>query len=134
MDPSRLQGVTLLYDILSSLTWFMAYFDIMFETQSRNIAQISRYSSPLLLYWSLMFFKNNLVLLSWNNDDWWFQRHDTVDLTQFILFWIRYSLSGFLFLLGMKAPGLYHKPPHLVPADDDILRGTPTVRPILSVF
>ena len=108
------------------VAWFLAYFDTMIETQNRNIARLSHYSTPLLLFWGLVFIKNNLVLISWNSGEWWFQRKTSVEEAEFILFWLRYSFSALILLLGIKAPGLY-KPSYQLPVDDDYVPGTPTV-------
>ena len=126
MDSSRIQGVTIVCDTLMFVIWFLAYFDTMIETQDRNIARLSRYSTPLLLFWGLVFIKNNLVLISWNSDEWWFQRKTSVEQAEFILFWLRYSFSALIILLGMKAPGLY-KSSYQLSVDDDDVPGTPLI-------
>ena len=126
LESSRIQGVTLLGDILMCLTWFLAYFDTMIETQDRNVARLSHYSSFLLLFWGLMFVKNNLILISWNSNEWWFQRKTSVEEAEFILFWLKYSFSALILLLGMKAPGLY-KSSYQVSVDEGEVPGTPAV-------
>lgn len=133
IESSRLQGVTLFCDLLMFLVWFFAYFDIMIETQDRYIAKLSKYSTPLLLFWGLTFVKNNLVLISWNNSEWWFHRKTSVEEAEFILFWLRYSFSALILLLGMKAPGLY-KSSYEVSVDDDDVLGTPSVSCYFSSF
>jgi hypothetical protein len=126
MDSSRIQGVTIVADILMFIAWFLAYFETMIETQYRYIARLSHYSTPLLLFWGLMFIKNNLVLISWNGSEWWFQRKTSVEEAEFILFWLNYSFSALIIFLGMKAPGLYKANYRVLVGDDDV-PGTPSV-------
>lgn len=126
LQSSRIQGVTIVGDILLFIAWFLAYFDTMIETQDRYGARLSHYSSPLLLFWGLVFITNNLVLISWNSNEWWFQRTSSVEQAEFILFWLRYSFSALILLLGMKAPGLY-KSNYQVSVDDSEVPGSPTV-------
>ena len=133
MQSSRIQGVTIVGDILMFVAWFLAYFDTMIETQDRYIARLSHYSTPLLLFWGLMFVKNNLVLISWNNNEWWFQRKTSVEEAEFILFWLRYSFSALILLLGMKAPGLY-RPNYQVSVNDGDVPGTPSVSSFILVL
>jgi hypothetical protein len=130
MDSSRIQGVTIVGNMLMFVAWFLAYFDTMIETQDRYMARLSHYSTPLLLFWGLMFIKNNLVLISWNSSEWWFQRRTSVEEAEFISFWLRYSFSALILLLGMKAPGLY-KSSYELPVDDGDVIGTPAVSAVL---
>lgn len=127
MDPSRIQGVTIASDILVAITWFLAYFDAMLETQDRNIARLSRYSAALLLYWGFMFINNCLVLISWNSNEWWFKRKTSVEKAEFILFWLRFSCSTFILVLGMKAPGLFRSNYQVSVDEDGEVIGTPSV-------
>ena len=127
MQSSRIQGVTVVGDFLMFIAWFLAYFDTMLETRDRYIARLSYYSAPLLLFWGLMFVTNNLVLISWNSNEWWFQRKTSVEEAEFILFWLRYSFSALILILGIKAPGL-HKSNYQVRVDeDDDVPGTQSV-------
>ena len=133
MQPSRIQGVTILRDIVMFITWFLAYFDTMLETQDRHRARLSKYSTPLLLFWGLTFINNNLVLISWNSNDWWFHRKTSVEEAEFALFWLRYSFSALLLLLGMKAPGLYKSDNRVLVGNGDV-PGTPSVRTYLNLL
>ena len=133
MQSSRIQGVTVVGDILMFVAWFLAYFDTMLETQDRYIARLSYYSSPLLLFWGLMFIMNNLALVSWNSKEWWFQRNTSVEEAEFILFWLRYSFSAVILALGLKAPGLYKSNYQVRVGEDDDVPGTPSVSALKDV-
>ena len=119
LESSRIQGVTLLNDGLTFITWSLAYFIVMIETQNRYLAKISRYSLALLLFWTLIFINDNIILISWNSKQWWFSRDTATQNAEFVLFWLRYSFSGLLFLLGLKAPGLYKRSYTLLVEDSD---------------
>lgn len=123
MDSSRIQGVTIVKDALMFMAWLLAYFDIMVETQTRYHARLCRYSVVLLLFWGLVFVNNNIVLVSWNSKEWWFQRKTSVENAEFVLFWLRYSFSAIILFLGMKAPGLY-KPNYRFAVDENGLPET----------
>lgn len=127
MESSRIQGVTVIGDILMFIAWSLAYFDTMLETQDRYIARLSYYSAPLLLFWGLMFVMNSLVLVSWNSSEWWFQRKTSVEEAEFILFWLRYSFSALILILGIKAPGLYKSSYQVQVDEDGDVPGTPSV-------
>lgn len=127
MESSRIQGVTVIGDILMFIAWSLAYFDTMLETQDRYIARLSYYSAPLLLFWGLMFVMNSLVLVSWNSSEWWFQRKTSVEEAEFILFWLRYSFSALILILGIKAPGLYKSSYQVRVDEDGDVPGTPSV-------
>lgn len=127
MESSRIQGVTVVGDILMFIAWSLAYFDTMLETQDRYIARLSYYSAPLLLFWGLMFVMNSLVLVSWNSSEWWFQRKTSVEEAEFILFWLRYSFSALILILGIKAPGLYKSSYQVQVDEDGDVPGTPSV-------
>lgn len=99
----------------------------MLETQDRNIARLSRYSAALLLYWGFMFINNCLVLISWNSNEWWFKRKTSVEKAEFILFWLRFSCSTFILVLGMKAPGLFRSNYQVSVDEDGEVIGTPSV-------
>lgn len=126
IDSSRLQGVTVVKDALTFLTWFLAYFVLVVETQNRYHARISHYSTALLLYWGLAFIDSNLSLVSWNSQNWWFQRKTSVEKVEFVLFWGKYSFSALILFLGMKASGL-HKPTYQLSVDENGVTETANV-------
>ncbi|KGL77737.1 hypothetical protein N309_05890, partial [Tinamus guttatus] len=64
----------------------------------------------LLLFWALAFAAENLTLVCWRSPLWWWALEDTNQKVQFSLWLLRYVCTFTLFVLGMKAPGLPHKP------------------------
>ena len=61
----------------------------------------------LLIFWTLTFVSQNLSFLNLQNEDWWFDLQTTSDYVEFTLFIVRYLMTCCVFLLGLKAPGLY---------------------------
>ncbi|KAG7163686.1 ATP-binding cassette sub-family B member 6-like 2 [Homarus americanus] len=60
----------------------------------------------LLVFWTLVFVSENLAFLNLRNEDWWFDLSTITDKLEFVLFILRYVCGCFLFILGLKAPGI----------------------------
>ncbi|KAK3604753.1 hypothetical protein CHS0354_017861 [Potamilus streckersoni] len=64
------------------------------------------HSLMLLIFWCLAFVKENLAFVSYWSHSWWWYLASTQDRIDFGLWLIRYVISFFIFVLGLKAPGL----------------------------
>lgn len=60
----------------------------------------------LLLFWSLVFIGENLAFINLKREDWWFHFKTVKDKTEMSLFVARYVSCLFIFVLGLKAPGI----------------------------
>lgn len=60
----------------------------------------------LLLFWSLVFIGENLAFINLKREDWWFHFQTYKDKTEMSLFVARYISCLFIFVLGLKAPGI----------------------------
>nr|XP_009674521.1 PREDICTED: ATP-binding cassette sub-family B member 6, mitochondrial [Struthio camelus australis] len=84
----------------------------------------------LLLFWALAFAAENLTLVCWRSPLWWWALEDTNQKVQFSLWLLRYVCTFMLFVLGMKAPGLPHKPYMLLVNEEE--RDVENSQPLLS--
>lgn len=69
----------------------------------------------LLLFWTLAFIGENLTFVNLKQDDWWFNFTTLKDKVEMSLFVARYISCLFIFVLGLKAPGI------LTYRDDDYI-------------
>ncbi|KAK0058361.1 ATP-binding cassette sub-family B member 6 mitochondrial [Biomphalaria pfeifferi] len=69
----------------------------------------------LILFWALLFVRENLMFVSWGSPEWWWHLNDSSDLAEFGLFVARYLLIMTLLLLGVLKP----KPSPYVPLDEE---------------
>lgn len=69
----------------------------------------------LLLFWTLAFIGENLAFVNLKQDDWWFNFTTLKDKVEMSLFVARYISCLFIFVLGLKAPGI------LTHRDDDYI-------------
>lgn len=60
----------------------------------------------LLIFWSLVFIVENLSFINMRHEDWWFNLHSTKDKLEMTFFVLRYICCLFIFILGLKAPGI----------------------------
>ncbi|XP_022787340.1 ATP-binding cassette sub-family B member 6, mitochondrial-like [Stylophora pistillata] len=117
IEPQRIQGYIMFMDVAMFLTWILAFIVLRSQSARYFNAHVSRHSVGLLLFWSLAFVVENLSFMSWNNPHWWFQRSTRIKKAEFGLFISRYVLKLFIFLLGLKGPGLYK--PLKVPVEEE---------------
>lgn len=113
LDSSKLQGVTVFYDAASLLLWLIGLLVLRYESIAFFKAKRSSHSLGMILFWGLAFINENLSFISWNNKHWWFQDKTTIKQVELGLFITRYVCVSLLFLLGLKAPGLYKPEPVL---------------------
>lgn len=60
----------------------------------------------LLIFFTLIFIRQNLSLVNINSKDWWFDMNTKYDRIEMALFVTRYICTLFIFVLGLKAPGI----------------------------
>lgn len=60
----------------------------------------------LLVFWTLVFISENLTFVNLKKDDWWFHFTTIKDKIEMSLFVTRYISCLFIFVLGLKAPGI----------------------------
>lgn len=60
----------------------------------------------LLLFWSLEFIVENLAFINLRHEDWWFHWHSPKDTPEMAFFVLRYISGLFIFIVGLKAPGI----------------------------
>lgn len=60
----------------------------------------------LLIFFTLTFIAQNIALVNINSKDWWFNLKDKKDRIEMSLFVTRYICTLFIFVLGLKAPGI----------------------------
>ncbi|XP_030436380.1 ATP-binding cassette sub-family B member 6, mitochondrial isoform X1 [Gopherus evgoodei] len=115
-----LYGYALLYGCLSAGGWGCALGLLQLE-HTRVLAQdrTRGHGTVLLLFWALAFAAENLALVSWRSPLWWWSLGDAPQKVQFSLWVLRYVCTFTLFVLGMKAPGLPHKPYMLLVNEDE---------------
>ena len=111
IDSSRLQGVTVFYDAASLLLWLIGLLILRCESIAFFKAKRSSHSLGMILFWGVAFINENLSFISWNNQHWWFHFKTTIKKIELGLFLTRYVCILLLFLLGLKAPGLYKPEP-----------------------
>lgn len=60
----------------------------------------------LLIFFTLNFIAQNVALVNINSKDWWFNLQNRKDRIEMSFFVIRYVCTLFIFVLGLKAPGI----------------------------
>lgn len=60
----------------------------------------------LLLFFTLNFIAQNVALVNINSKDWWFNMTDRKDRIEMAFFVTRYVCTLFIFVLGLRAPGI----------------------------
>ncbi|XP_074857681.1 ATP-binding cassette sub-family B member 6 isoform X2 [Carettochelys insculpta] len=120
LEPGPLHGYVVLYGCLSAAGWGCTLGLLRLE-HTRVLAQdrTRGHGTVLLLFWALAFAAENLALVSWRSPLWWWALADAHQKVQFSLWVLRYVSTLALFVLGMKAPGLPHKPYMLLVNEDE---------------
>lgn len=60
----------------------------------------------LLLFWTLLFIAQNVVFVNLNYEKAWFHLSTVKDKVEFGLFVVRYTATLFIFVIGLRAPGI----------------------------
>uniref|UniRef100_A0A8B9DJ61 ATP-binding cassette sub-family B member 6 n=1 Tax=Anser cygnoides TaxID=8845 RepID=A0A8B9DJ61_ANSCY len=129
--PGRLYGYMVLHACLWALSWGCAVALLQLE-HTRVLAhdRTRGHGTVLLLFWALAFAAENLTLVCWRSPLWWWALEDTGQKVQFGLWLLRYICTFLLFVLGMKAPGLPHKPYMLLVNEEE--RDVENSQPLLQ--
>uniref|UniRef100_A0A7G3AS55 ATP-binding cassette sub-family B member 6 n=1 Tax=Lutzomyia longipalpis TaxID=7200 RepID=A0A7G3AS55_LUTLO len=61
----------------------------------------------LLLFWTMVFITENLALINMRQEGWWFNMKTFADKVETVFFVLRYASCLMVFVLGLKAPGIY---------------------------
>uniref|UniRef100_A0A1L8DUM0 ATP-binding cassette sub-family B member 6 n=1 Tax=Nyssomyia neivai TaxID=330878 RepID=A0A1L8DUM0_9DIPT len=61
----------------------------------------------LLLFWTMIFITENLAFINMRQEGWWFNMKTLPDKIETVFFVLRYSSCLLIFVLGLKAPGIY---------------------------
>ncbi|XP_077037659.1 ATP-binding cassette sub-family B member 6 isoform X2 [Agelaius phoeniceus] len=127
----QLYGYMLLYACLWALSWGCAIALLQLE-HTRVLAhdRTRGHGTVLLLFWALAFAAENLTLVCWRSPLWWWALEDTNQKVQFGFWLLRYICTFMLFILGMKAPGLPHKPYMLLINEEE--RDVENSQPLLT--
>ncbi|XP_072300431.1 ATP-binding cassette sub-family B member 6 [Eucyclogobius newberryi] len=116
----ELPGYVLLYGIFSVIVWLWAISLLRIERRRALLMDRTRgHSAVLLLIWALTFAAENLAFVSWYSPHWWWSIETGKQQVEFSLWFVRYSCTGLLFFIGLKAPGLPRKPYMLLINEDE---------------
>ncbi|KAG4075106.1 hypothetical protein HA402_013501 [Bradysia odoriphaga] len=108
-----------------ALTCFAYPFSICLLVKERNYLLPSTptrgHGLVLLIFWSLVFIVENLSFINMRHEDWWFHWHGPKDTAEMTFFVLRYICGLFIFILGLKAPGIVSPMDHerLVDENDE---------------
>ncbi|KAG5682449.1 hypothetical protein PVAND_011801 [Polypedilum vanderplanki] len=106
-EPSQIYGYMIAYTILSIFGYMFAICLILKERHYQLPATPSRgHGLTLLFFFTLVFICQNLALVNLNGDNWWFAMKSRTDKIEMGLFITRYICTLFVFVLGLKAPGI----------------------------
>lgn len=96
--------------LYTSLTIFSYIFALCLIAKERHYQLPSvptrGHGIVLLVFFTLTFIAQNLALVNVNSKDWWFDvktRRDRIEMSFFVA---RYVCTLFIFVLGLKAPGI----------------------------
>nr|XP_040043422.1 ATP-binding cassette, sub-family B (MDR/TAP), member 6a [Gasterosteus aculeatus aculeatus] len=116
----ELPGYAVLYGCFSALAWGWSV--ALLRVERRRALLMSRtrgHSAALLLFWAVAFSAENLAFVSWFSPHWWWGLENAEQQVQFFLWLMRYTGTGLLFFIGLKAPGLPRKPYMLLINEDE---------------
>ncbi|XP_035688914.1 ATP-binding cassette sub-family B member 6, mitochondrial-like [Branchiostoma floridae] len=120
-------GYMILYTCLYAVSWWMVMILMGAERKREILMRSSRgHGAVLLLFWALAFLLENLALVSWNSEQWWWEIRTVDQKVEFGTWVVRYSCTLLLFLLGLCAPGRPHKPyMNIINEDRDVEQAEP---------
>lgn len=107
----RIIGLFKTFQILyTSLTIFSYLFAICLISIERHYqlpsVPMRGHGIVLLLFFTLTFIAQNVALVNVNSKDWWFNLQTRQDRVEMAFFVTRYICTLFMFVLGLKAPGI----------------------------
>ncbi len=91
-------------------TYILSGFIIYMERSWTFLSRHARgHGTVILLFWSAAFLHENLAFISWESPHWWWKLDNETHKVEFGLWVSRYVLTFFLFMVGLRAPGLPRK-------------------------
>ncbi|XP_041835075.1 ATP-binding cassette, sub-family B (MDR/TAP), member 6a [Melanotaenia boesemani] len=115
-----LPGYGVLYGCFSTVAWAWALVTLRLERWRVLLMDRTRgHSTVLLVFWAVAFSAENLAFVSWYSPHWFWGLENTQKQVHFALWLIRYSGTGLLFFIGLKAPGLPRRPYMLLINEDE---------------
>ncbi|XP_034033300.1 ATP-binding cassette, sub-family B (MDR/TAP), member 6a [Thalassophryne amazonica] len=119
-NEGELPGYVMLYGCFSVIAWTWAIALLKLERGRVLVMDRTRgHSTVLLLFWAGAFSVENLAFISWYSPHWWWGLEKVQQQVQFAFWVIRYSGTGLLFFIGLKAPGLPRRPYMLLINEDE---------------
>ncbi|KAM9766523.1 ATP-binding cassette sub-family B member 6 isoform 1-T3 [Menidia menidia] len=117
---AELPGYVVLYGCFCVAAWAWALATLRVERRRVLLMDRTRgHSTVLLVFWAVAFSAENLAFVSWYSPHWWWALEGTEQQVKFALWLIRYSSTGLLFFIGLKAPGLPRRPYMLLINEDE---------------
>lgn len=120
VSGGELPGYVVLYGCFSALAWAWAI--ALLRTERLRVLVMDRtrgHSAVLLLFWAVAFSAENLAFVSWYSPHWWWGLENNQQQVQFALWLLRYTCTGLLFFIGLRAPGLPRRPYMLLINEDE---------------
>uniref|UniRef100_A0A3Q3BAY9 ATP-binding cassette sub-family B member 6 n=1 Tax=Kryptolebias marmoratus TaxID=37003 RepID=A0A3Q3BAY9_KRYMA len=120
VGAGELPGYVVLYGCFSTLGWAWAL--ALLRVERRRVLLMDRtrgHSVVLLVFWAAAFSAENLAFVSWYSPRWWWGLENNQQQVQFALWLMRYTGTGLLFFIGLRAPGLPRKPYMLLINEDE---------------
>lgn len=97
----------ILYTVFTILSYLFAICLIVKERHYQLPSVPTRgHGIVLLIFFTLTFIAQNFALVNINSKDWWFEMESKSDRIEMSLFVTRYICTLFIFVLGLKAPGI----------------------------
>ncbi|XP_063421538.1 ATP-binding cassette sub-family B member 6-like isoform X1 [Mytilus trossulus] len=122
--PQKVYG----YQILTMIALFLAWSGsvrLLFLERNKALPTIPTrgHGLVLLMLWSLALIKEHLPLISWWSNRYWWNIKGDSNKIEFGLWVVRYVCTIFVFIIGLKAPGLPRSVHQLLVNDEDEVRG-----------
>lgn len=107
-DSHEIYGFMILYTALTIYSYTFGVCLILKERHYQLPSNSNRrhHSYILLIFFTLLFIRENAALVNLDSDNWWFALKTQTDRIELSLFITRYLCTLFLFVLGISAPGL----------------------------
>ncbi|XP_022306806.2 ATP-binding cassette sub-family B member 6-like [Crassostrea virginica] len=104
------------FSMLAMLYAWTASVRLMFYERRQMLPSIPTrgHGLILLVFWTLVFVKENLPFISWWSSSYWWKLNGYSDHLEFGLWIVRYSFSLLLLIMGFWAPGLNRNLYHLL--------------------
>ncbi|CRL01945.1 CLUMA_CG015208, isoform A [Clunio marinus] len=103
----EIYGYMIMYTVLTIFSYLFATCLIWKERHYQLPSVPSRgHGIVLLTFFTFIFVAQNLALVNINSNDWWFNMQTKQDRIEMTFFVTRYICTLFIFVLGLRAPGI----------------------------